>query len=431
MIGAGAAGLAALRDLERAGLSVVCLEARDRIGGRILTLRDPQSPVPIELGAEFIHGRPPEIWNLIDSQGLCAYDCNERALHIKDGRIEGNRDAWLMVDKVMEDMQSAAETGPDRSFQDFLQGTSHPEDSKQLATSYVEGFNAARAEIVGIQALAIDAKASDKIDGDRAWRIMNGYDAIPGALWRSAAGNQSKIRLNTIAVAVDWKAKQVRVSARSALTNQPQIFEARHIIVTVPLGVLQAEPGTAGSIRFSPEPGEVLAAARDLCFGQVIRVVLRFDERVWEQRSELADAGFLLSQEPVFPTWWTPLPCRAPIITGWSAGPKADSLLNCSREEVIAQALARLQQVMNVDSGSLQACLQGSYFHDWHADPFARGAYSYVPAGKLPAREALARPLQETLFFAGEANEMTGHSATVHGAIISGQRAAAQLIGCL
>jgi monoamine oxidase len=406
IIGAGVAGLAAQRELNRAGAKTVCIEARDRIGGRILTVHDPLSPVPIELGAEFIHGRPPEIWNIIESAVLTAYDCTERALHIKEGKIQDRSDAWLPVDEVMEDMRKAADKGPDQSFVEFLRSTSHSSEAKQLATSYVEGFNAARADLIGIASLAEDARAAEKIDGDRSFRILNGYDSIALQLL------DGEVRLNSVVESVEWGSAGVTVQTRSALTSQKQTLKSRRAIVTVPLGVLQA-----GSIRFDPEPTDILHAAHQLEFGHVVRVILRFRDRAWERKPELADAGFLLSQESVFPTWWTPLPMRAPIITGWSAGPKA------TPEATIKRAVEQLERITGLD-----VAVEAAYFHDWLTDPFARGAYSYVPAGAMGARETMARPVAQTLYFAGEATETNGHSATVHGAIASGFRAARQIL---
>jgi monoamine oxidase len=115
----------------------------------------------------------------------------------------------------------------------------------------------------------------------------------------------------------------------------------------------------------------------------------------------------------------------APVITGWSAGPKADALLGKSKTEVIAAALGSLGRIV----GTPSARLEDAWFHDWHADPFARGAYSYVPAGALPARRRLAEPVEDTLYFAGEATDLLGYGGTVHGAIASGNRAAGQILG--
>ena len=119
VIGAGAAGLTALAELDRAGLSVSCVEARNRIGGRILTVRDSFSQIPLELGAEFIHGRPPEIWQLIRSSNLAAYDCGEKAVYTKSGKIQEDQ-PWELVKDVMDDMQKAAAESEDQPFSKFL-----------------------------------------------------------------------------------------------------------------------------------------------------------------------------------------------------------------------------------------------------------------------------------------------------------------------
>jgi monoamine oxidase len=152
---------------------------------------------------------------------------------------------------------------------------------------------------------------------------------------------------------------------------------------------------------------------------------------LWEQKPELADAGFLLSREPIFPTWWTPLPFRVGVLTGWSAGPKADPLLNIGREAVINTALQQFARIAGLQIQTVQGSLKGAHYHDWHADPYAGGAYSYTPAGALSARLQMTEPVASTLFFAGEATEINGHSATVHGAMAAGLRAATQVLAAI
>jgi len=157
-------------------------------------------------------------------------------------------------------------------------------------------------------------------------------------------------------------------------------------------------------------------------------VVLRFREAFWEENQSLSSAGFLLSDEDAFPTWWTQLSVRAPLLIGWSAGSHADPLLGRPEAHVMARALDAITRITGTDPTRTANLLEASYFHDWHADPFSRGAYSYVPARALPGRAALAEPVSETLYFAGEATDLDGHSATVHGAIATGQRAARQIL---
>lgn len=406
IVGAGAAGLAALRELHAAGLKAVAVEALDRIGGRIRTVHDPLSPGPVELGAEFVHGRPPQIFDLVAEARL---DVVERAheIHRTDEPEQasaGDGAMWTLLSA----METSAANGPDESFAEFAARADFEQSAKRSACAYVEGFNAARAEVVSIQALAQESKASGEIEGDRAFHLASGYDALAYALLPLGA----ELRLNTIVDRIEWAPGAVKLRARSALEDGVEWIEARRAIITVSLGVLQA-----GAIEFDPEPRATLAAARDLVFGDACRVTLRFD-----RTPDFFRPGFLLSNEPVFPTWWSALPDFVPLLTGWSAGPKADCLLGRTRAEVIEQAISSLRRTI----GSRVPRIQAAYFHDWHADPFFRGAYSYVPAGKLDARERLAAPVADTLYFAGEASNLHGHGGTVHGAIEAGRAAARQ-----
>src|SRR6185369_12806052 len=178
IIGAGVAGLAAAGTLARAGKRVRCLEAKSRIGGRILTVHDALSPVPIELGAEFVHGRSPEIWDAIASAGLAAYEHTGHALHIHRGRILKDEEVGKLAGRVIE-KATKSHKRKDESFEDFVRRSRQRPEVKDWARRYIEGFNAARTERISIASLQRDAEAAEKIDGDRAFRIMNGYDALP------------------------------------------------------------------------------------------------------------------------------------------------------------------------------------------------------------------------------------------------------------
>lgn len=403
IVGAGAAGLAALRELHRAGLRVACVEALDRIGGRIYTVHDSGSAAAIELGAEFVHGRPPEIFDLIEEAGLPVVERVHEIHHPGDAKPEPDDGAMW---RLLSAMEEAAKNGPDETFADFAARAPFDDRAKRAATRYVEGFNAARAGVVGIHSLAQEAKAAEVIEGDRAFHLTQGYDSVVRALMPAEAG----VRLNTVAERVAWKRGEATVHVRSAIDGSRDELTARRLIVTVSLGVLKA-----GAIQFDPEPAEAMEAALALAFGQAMRVTLHF-----EHAPKFLRPGFLLSDAPVFPTWWSAFPEGAPVITGWSAGPKADPLLGQSREAIIGRAVESLRRI----AGGQLPEVAGAYFHDWHGDPFFRGAYSYVPAGKLAARAALAQPVEDTLYFAGEAANTTGHGATAHGAIESGRSAA-------
>ncbi len=247
---------------------------------------------------------------------------------------------------------------------------------------------------------------------------------MPLTLLNGIRGPKAALQLNSVVQSVQWEPGSASVHVRSAIDNWRGTLRASKVLITVPLGVLQAAPDPDGAIHFDPEPHHIVEAARALSYGQAIRITLRFDHAFWTSNKELAAFGFILSDEPLFPTWWSYLPIEAPILTAWSAGPKADALLGKSKQAIVAEALASLNRISRAQPSRVES----AYFHDWHGDPFSRGAYSYVPAGALSARKTLAEPVADTLYFAGEATDLNGYSGTVHGAILSANRAVQQIL---
>jgi monoamine oxidase len=166
-----------------------------------------------------------------------------------------------------------------------------------------------------------------------------------------------------------------------------------------------------------------------LAAGPVIKVLLRFRSAFWEKldRGRYARAAFFHSPGAVFPTFWTTLPVRTPLLVAWAAGPKAERLAGANADRLIGEALASLRSIFGEATGA-ERTLEGAWVHDWQADPYARGAYSYVTTGGEGAREALAAPLSDTLFFAGEAADTAGDAGTVAGALRSGVRAAREVL---
>jgi monoamine oxidase len=197
--------------------------------------------------------------------------------------------------------------------------------------------------------------------------------------------------------------------------------------------VLKAHAHQAGAVRFTPNlPSEKIQALDKLEMGEVIRVVLRFRQRFWRTISDgkrtLSDMSFLFSEDEWFPTWWTAMPAKVPIITGWAPFRCAQRLSGKNSTFVREQALRSLCRLLGISLKNLESWLEGVYFHDWQSDPFSRGAYSYGKAGADGAQQALGAPMEKTLFFAGEATDTSGLNGTVHGAIASGYRASAEII---
>jgi monoamine oxidase len=122
------------------------------------------------------------------------------------------------------------------------------------------------------------------------------------------------------------------------------------------------------------------------------------------------------------------MPKRAPTITGWAPFQSAERLSRLDHSSVVQHSLRTLGRLLGVSLENLENWLEGAYFHDWQKDPFSRGAYSYGKLGSDGAQEALGAPVEDTLFFAGEASDVSGHNGTVHGAIASGYRAALEIL---
>jgi monoamine oxidase len=187
----------------------------------------------------------------------------------------------------------------------------------------------------------------------------------------------------------------------------------------------------SNSIVFSPVLPEKQNACSFLEMGPAVRVSLCFCEKFWESDPEMADLGFLFTDDPQFPTWWTSNPLPYPILTGWAAGGYAVAHSGQSRSEIVHSAVQALGRIMSVDARSLGQQMTSAFTHDWQSDPFSRGAYSYAAVGGIAAAEKLAVPVEETLYFAGEATNCDGYNGTVHGAIATGWRAAQELLQSL
>jgi monoamine oxidase len=207
----------------------------------------------------------------------------------------------------------------------------------------------------------------------------------------------------------------------------------------VPLGVLQAIPPSAGAIRFEPPISAKHAAMAHLAMGDVVRVVFRFRRRWWADaprvprlRAHALDLlGFLHTPDATFPTWWSAYPDTAPVLVAWCGGPAARQLSGLATRDVTTRALGGLASAIGLPFHRVHREVAQVWTHDWMNDPFARGVYSYQLVGGVDAPRDLARPIDGTLFFAGEATDTSGSTGTVHGAIASGTRAATQVLRTL
>jgi monoamine oxidase len=432
VIGAGVAGLACAQALTEAGLRVTILEARSRMGGRIWTVHPYLTKAPVELGAEFIHGLPKEVWQIVARSGLHTHELTGNRWRLEQGRLAPMSGSWDLIDNIFSRIEESA---PDQSFRDFLEHACGdlPQQTRIEAAAYVESFHACSASRISAHALARWHRSDREIQGHRGFRFPNGYEGLVRALVASNKPDLLTVRLNTVVTEIAWSPGTVEVTTQLP-EQQHASMRAEAAVITLPLGVLQALPGTGGAVRFRPELTEKAGALKQLEMGAAIRLVLCFRHCFWTDpklvRSPMPDMSFLSSPEELFPTWWSSVSAGTAMLTGWSGGVRVEQLSGLGSAAIMERGLEVLHHVFGVPLETLRDLVQEFFVHDWQSDPYCRGAYSYALADSREPARRLAAAVENTLFFAGEATEYSGHNGTVHGAIASGQRAATELLSC-
>jgi monoamine oxidase len=429
VIGAGAAGLSATCDLAEAGYSVALLEARDRLGGRIWTRHEIGSAAPIELGAEFIHGEIPQTFHLLQEVGEAAVEVEGSHWTLLRGELQKRTaDLFEQVQKAMRDADLGSK--PDLSLREFLEQAGRKglsPEARALATQFVQGFDAADPSRVSAQSIAEEWASGGMLDAPQS-RPVAGYSSVLAALAGALDRKSVHVQLQTVVTRVGWKRGVVGIEG--SFLDKPFRITAPKAIVTVPVGVLQLPQGAPGAITFDPELVQKRAALTGIVSGPVLKVMLRFRTAFWEELDDhrYRNASFFHSLETPFPTFWTTVPVRSTLLNAWVGGPPAASLSGRSDAEIVHAALESLRRMF----GPAQPQLESALVHNWERDPFARGAYSYVTVGHNDtARRELAAPLDDTLFFAGEATDTEGDAATVTGALQSGSRVAREVSASL
>lgn len=418
IIGAGAAGLMAARELSARGCLVTLLEARNRPGGRIHTLHSPAFTVPVETGAEFIHGQLPLTLQLLQEAGIAYTPIEGRMIEVKKGkwhRQEHFIDGW---DTLMEKLQSLEK---DMTVADFLHQyfpAKRYEELRRSVQRFAEGYDGADIR----KASALSLRSEWEKEDEEQYRVVGGYEKLVDYLLAQCVRQGCQVFMNAAVKQLQWQPGQVE-----AVTEDGRSFTANRVIFTLPLGVWQ-QAGSKGHIAISPAIVPQLTAFQQMGFSAVIKVSLEFKQPFWQEYEK--ELCFLFSEE-IFPTWWTQHPHPAPLLTGWINGPQAASFTQAGPGKMLQYALYSLAGIFGLPLVFLEQQLVASHMTDWGTDAYAQGAYSYDTLHSVAARQLLQQPIRQTIYFAGEAHYTGAHPGTVEAALVSGKETAAQLIGGL
>lgn len=438
VVGAGVAGLVAAVQLAEAGCRVTVLEASDRVGGRIRTVE--VGGAAVELGAEFVHGKPPELLSLLQELQLERYDLAgtdvsfspDGTLHpyASDDAEEGDPgDLFALLGRVIT--WAAEHPTEDLAFVDFVRLHAPQAADVGSATGYVEGFNAADASEISVQSLAVQQRAEDSIDGGGNSHVRGGYGQLPHRLADRLKDAGGKLLLRQTVTEVRWGVAS-GASSVQCVCDGGNTFAADAAVITLPLGVLQSD-----SVRFEPKADRVLHQAARMRMGQVCRINLVFRRRWWAEidhpaQEALQTLGFLLPEERAagahFNVFWTGFPSEEPVLTAWAGGPSAAAFDDLDDHAIAHIACGDISRIFGMSQEAVLDEFASHHLHNWQRDPLSRGAYSWVPVGAVDASAKMAEPVGNMLFFAGEHTDVTGHWGTVHGALRSGLRAARQVL---
>jgi monoamine oxidase len=394
---------------------VTILEARDRCGGRIYPLPVQEFGYPAEGGPEFVHGAAPVTRALMREAGLSLLPRAGARWSTRTGELSPDEPSFPDWDRFYEALEAVTVDLPIAEFLETHFAGPEYDRLRRAVTRTVEGYDAADPRRASTLALRDEWMARD--DGEHG-RIAEGHGALIAYLEAQCRSRGAAIHLGAALSAIEKTRGGVAARCRGGMT-----VEADAAILAVP-------PPLLPDIALPPLARERAAAAADIGFGNVVKILLRFATPWWTDATgrDLTDLSFLISDATV-PTWWTQYPAPHPVLTGWFAGPKADRVSSLGEAEFVEMGLASLAEIFGLSPDDLRRDLVASRAINWGNDPFAHGAYSYATPETRAAQAVMRRPDGTGIFFAGEALYAGPDMGTVEAALANGLETARMILG--
>lgn len=402
VVGAGAAGIAAGRELEAAGLSVLVLEARGRLGGRAHSDRC-GTPYPLDLGCEWLHSADRNILAELAPRLGFAIDRRDPPWvkrHPQRGFGDEEQERFgeeqgAFWERLAEAGAAAQRTGHDRPAAELLDPEARYNGFIDAISTYYNGAPLARVSVIDFDRY---------VDTEENWRVVGGYGTMI-----AAAGAGLDIRLGCRVDAIDHGGAVVRVETDAGT------LEARRVVVTAPTSVL-----AAGAIRFAPALDGHLHAATGLPLGIADKLYLRLTE----PEAFAPDSRLIGSPERRDTGSYTLRPGGRDLVEGYFGGDYARHLEGGGLDAFVDAARREIAEAYGHDIGGK---LEPVVATAWASDPLSLGSYSHALPGHADDRAVLAEPVDGRIFFAGEATSRHFFS-TAHGAYEEGLRAARAIL---
>ena len=406
IIGGGIAGLYAAKKLSAEKKHVILLEARDRLGGRIHTIiSNNGASIEMEYGAEFVHGELPITLGLLKEYGISYYKTTGEMYDLTKTKSSEHDDAkWNSLLQAMVELKS------DIALSDFLNKFFSGKKNNSLrnaAEKYASGFDLADPEIASSMALYREWSAESELQ----FRIEGGYKKLIDALHNDCLKMGCNIYTSSIVKEIEWSKNDVKI-----ILSSGKSFTGNKALITIPAGVWQDGVANKGFIHFKPAITQKIDLFRHIGFGSVIKLFLVFKFPFWISQYE--NAAFFFTPNSI-PTWWTQEPKKNNLLTGWLGGIEAKKWNKKSDDEILHAAIDSLASSFNQGITNLKEILISSKIINWENEIFTKGGYSFSALDTSNARMQLCDPIENTLFFAGEALHNGIMQGTVEAALHS------------